>query len=73
MEQQSWIETDTDIRCFSLLAAVIHHGLSNLADNAVPSRADTVLQTAKAFEAYVKTGTADARPSNGRNKGGKAQ
>lgn len=40
-------------RAVALIAAVVHHGLSNLADHSIPPRADTVIDTAAKFEAFL--------------------
>lgn len=72
-QDQSWVETDRDVRCFSLLMAVLHHGLSNIADKAVPSRPDTVLQTAKHFEPYVQNGTLLPNGNGRKHNRGKTQ
>lgn len=37
----------------SLLLAVIHHGLANLAERAVPARAEKVTETAMVFEDHL--------------------
>lgn len=46
------IDTD-DPRALALAMAVMHHGLANLAERSVPSRAETVLDTAQIFEDHL--------------------
>lgn len=43
----------TTPRGLSLVLAVVHHGLSCLAEGAIPAKAGTVLQTAKLFEDHL--------------------
>lgn len=38
---------------WALLCAVVHHGLANLANKAMPARAETVVTTAELFERYL--------------------
>lgn len=40
-------------RWIALGLAVLHHGLSNLAEKSIPSRAETVLDTAHKFEEWL--------------------
>lgn len=40
-------------RVLGLFGAVLHHGLANLAQKAVPARAESVVATAKTFEDYL--------------------
>lgn len=42
-----------DPRTVALALAVMHHGLSNLAEGSIPSRTDTVLETASMFERHL--------------------
>ncbi len=40
-------------RTVALTLAVLHHGLSNLAERSIPPRSDTVIETAKDFERHL--------------------
>lgn len=41
------------VKGLALTLAVIHHGLSCLADGSIPAKISTVLQTADTFEAQI--------------------
>ena len=43
-------------RELALMMAVIHHGLGNFAQRSIPARPNTVIETAKEFEQYIRTG-----------------
>lgn len=48
-------------RFLSLLLAVLHHGLGNLADNSVPARSTTIVGTAMEFEDHLDDVPTDER------------
>lgn len=48
-----------DPKQWALLCAAIHHGLGNLSKDSKPARADTIVNTAKAFEEYLQTPPSD--------------
>jgi hypothetical protein len=61
-----------DARAVALALAVMHHGLSNLAEGSIPSRTGTVMDTAEDFERYLngedrqtRTPTTSAGPRSG--------
>jgi hypothetical protein len=51
-----------DPRAVALALAVMHHGLSNLAEGSIPSRTGTVMDTAADFERYLNGEDRQARP-----------
>jgi len=50
----------------ALALAVLHHGLSCLAERSIPSRAETVIETAGKFKEYLDKGNNQQR-QGGRN------
>lgn len=52
------------VRLGALFAAVLHHGLANMAERTVPCHGGTVVETAHLFEKYVMDGKQGAeRPA----------
>lgn len=45
------------VKGLSLTLAVLHHGLSCLAEGSIPAKIGTVIQTAKAFEDQINGNT----------------
>lgn len=54
------LDTD-DPKTLALALAVMHHGLSNLAERSIPPRAETVLDTADMFERHLNSEPRQAR------------
>lgn len=50
-----------DPRSLALALAVMHHGMSNLAERSIPPRAETVLDTADMFERHLNGEARQAR------------
>lgn len=56
------VEPDKEItsvslrRTMALTLSVVHYGLACLAEGAIPSKPETVIQTARRFEDYIATG-----------------
>jgi hypothetical protein len=59
------IDTD-DPRVVALALAVMHHGLSNLAERSIPPKPETVIATAMDFERHLKNERPVARQQSSR-------
>lgn len=61
--------SEEDYRATALYAAVLLHGMSCLAEGSIPSRPETVIDTASKFDQYLRTGTYESNQNRGRNHG----
>lgn len=59
------IDSD-DTKVAALALAVMHHGLSNLAERSIPPKAETVMDTADMFERHLNGQDRVPRPMHSR-------